>query len=76
MSTQLPTPEEMLAYRMKNFNVEVKKSPYPSYDGSKDISLSVTHNGFQWHSIGLLPCEARRVIIELENYLKALEVSL
>ena len=62
--------EDMLIHRREKFAVEVKKSRSPEFDDEGELSLSITHNGYQWQSIGLLLCEARKVIAELENYLE------
>lgn len=73
MKDQIPSAEEMLKRRMINFKVEVRESKYREYDEENEFVLSVSHNGFQWSALGLLPHEARKVIVALENYLITLE---
>ena len=56
----------MIEYRKKHFAVEVT----PARGQSRgEISLSVTSNGDQWHSITLMPDEIQRVIDALQNSL-------
>jgi hypothetical protein len=52
--------EDLREYRRKNFKVEVTKQRSPNFAG--ELSLSVTHNGYQWQSVGLMPDEAAQVI--------------
>lgn len=54
---------EMLTYRKKHFAVEVKPERSPLEAGH--VVLSVTKNGTQWASIGLLPDEVDKVIAAL-----------
>ena len=58
------TKQHLLDYRRKHFAVEVKPSHSPEHDG--ELTMSVTHNGRQWHSTGLMPDEAIRIIHALE----------
>ena len=73
MTHGIPTTAEMLGRRLKNFKVEVRKSKFVEFDEVDEFVLSVSHNEFQWNAIGLLPNEARKVILALENYLTTLE---
>jgi hypothetical protein len=57
----------LLRYRKDHFGVEVRLSRNPEYEGEK--VLSVTHNGNQWQSIGLLPDEILKVITALQETL-------
>ena len=63
----------LLKSRMGNFRVEVKTSDSPLFGEADELLLSVTQNGHQWQGIRLLPNEARKVILALENYLTTLE---
>ena len=73
MTDQIPSAEEMLKRRMINFKVEIRASICVEFDEADEFILSVTHNGRQWQGMGLLPNEARKVIMALENYLTTLE---
>ena len=63
----------MLKRRVQKFKVEVRKSKYVEFDEEGEFVLSISHNGFQWKGLGLLPHEARKVIVALEKYLSTLE---
>ena len=69
----LPTAQEMLRYRKKHFAIKVERQRHQGPSYSDEFNLSVTHNGYQWKAIGLLPYEASEVIKELEKYLSLLE---
>lgn len=57
----------MVAYRQEHF---AAKCEVPSYNWTDDeFLLSVTHNGFQWTTIGLTSSEAKRLIYVLTMYL-------
>lgn len=56
----------LLEYRRENFAVEVAPSRYSPYPG--EVALSVTQNGHQWSTIGLLPEEIDRVIEALSKF--------
>ena len=58
--------KKLLEHRAKNFSVTVEKSRW--YPG--EISLSITHNGYQWNTITLLPNEIDAVIAALEKHQK------
>jgi hypothetical protein len=58
---------ESIAYRKKHFAVEID----PSRSGwGSDLTISVTHNGNQWQSLGLSFEEAEKVIATLQNYMR------
>ena len=54
--------------RQRNFEVLVEKARDPVYEG--ELSLRLTHNGFQWNVLSVLPeevekiCSALRAAIE------------
>lgn len=58
---------DMIKYRKENFAVEVCLDNHPVDEG--EIVLSVTHNGYQWSSICLLPYEASAVIKALKKFM-------
>jgi hypothetical protein len=64
-----PTDDDLLLYRKEKFRVEVSPSRSPSYSG--EVSLSITTNGFQWSSIGLLPDEINAVIKALTAHARS-----
>ena len=56
--------------RSEVFDVKLKKDKYWS-DHEDEVILSVTHNGWQWQGIALLPEEAARVIKVLSEHMEA-----
>lgn len=57
--------DDNLEYRKKRFKVEVTKGT----DG--EVRVAITHNGYQWQAVGLLPAEAETVITAIRGYLDA-----
>jgi hypothetical protein len=62
--TTIPN-DDLLKYRKKHFTVEVKPCCHPSFEGEK--TLSITHNGSQWQTIGLMPWEIDATIKALAD---------
>lgn len=60
--------KKLLAYRKKHFKAQVGK-PYGSED-TDEITLQVTHNGYQWSSISFLPHELKKTIKVLQAALE------
>ena len=60
--------KDMLKFRAENFAVKVAVLRSP-IEGN-EVALSITHNGFQWHTIALRGEEVDAVIKALTNYKK------
>jgi len=60
---------DMIAYRTKNFDCEVKDAEHQFLSGD-ELTLRVTHNGWQWQSITVFPSEALVLMQKLRAYLK------
>lgn len=61
-------------YRRERFAVEVKASigrADPVSPG--EFVISVTHNGYQWSTMNLMPDEARQMVKDVNAYLLWLE---
>lgn len=58
----------MLAYRKKNFKCEVFSSKYRPCPN--EMCVSISHNGYQFSTITLLPHEARIVMRQMREFLK------
>lgn len=58
------TESESLKYRREKFACKVKPADFPESPG--EITLMVTHNGYQWSHLTLLPEEAERVALLLQ----------
>lgn len=56
--------KKLFEFREKNFAVKVE----PSRWHPGEIALSITHNGYQWSTITLLPNEIDAVIKALEKH--------
>ena len=59
------TEKDLLEHRQKNFAVEFGPSTSPSFNG--EMCLLITHNGFQWSAIGLLPEEVEKMIAAIRK---------
>jgi len=64
--------DSLLRYRREHFRVEVKPTINPEFDGQ--MTLSVTLNGYQWQTIGLLHDEAEKVVSALTSRLSQSDV--
>ena len=60
--------EKYIERRRKTF--EVKVSPARHQDMPGELSLEITHNGYQWNVLSLAPEEAEKVILALSGALK------
>jgi hypothetical protein len=58
---------DLREHRRRNFKAEVTLQRSPNFAG--EFSLSITHNGYQWQSIGLMPEEAEQVIAALRSFI-------
>lgn len=54
---------DMLAHRKENFAVEVTPPRDPLYEN--EVILRITHNGYQYSAVTLLPHEANAVAAAL-----------
>jgi hypothetical protein len=64
-------PVLMLQRRNEKFLVQIKKLvPKPKLFDYDELLLEITHNGYQWISIGLTIDEARKTIVALQRYLE------
>ena len=59
-------------YRESHFRVKADSNERP-WLSDEELSLSITHNGYQWTSVALTEAEAVAVIAELRRYLGAKE---
>jgi hypothetical protein len=59
---------DLAEYRKKKFKAEIKPSDHPMIEG--EMSISVTHNGYQWMSISLSPDELKKVYKIIKNHLE------
>lgn len=61
--------QSMLEYRRKKFRVEVVEEPRSArfLNGHTEYYLRVTHNGYQWSSIGFLKEEAQQIMDALKS---------
>jgi len=57
MNTEPKSPTD--EYRNKNFAVEIHPARHPLAPG--ELSMQITHNGYQWTNICLFPDEANKV---------------
>lgn len=54
-----PIENRMLEYRRENFAVVIRPAQNPL--GPGEVAMEITHNGYQWTNICLLPEEAKKV---------------
>ena len=57
--------QKIIESRKKKFAVAIEDVRHPFAEG--EIRLMVTHNGYQWSSMSLLPDEAKQVIATLQS---------
>ena len=60
----------MLKYRKEHFGIEITPCSRPL--DKNELSLNVTHNGYQWFGFSLLPEEAEQLLAKLRTYLDSL----
>ncbi len=58
---------DVLANRRSKFAAKLEPARYPECPG--DMVLSITHNGYQWQSVSLLPDEMKAVLKLLNEHL-------
>lgn len=56
--------ETTKTYRQKKFAVEVTPARHAEVEG--EITISITHNGYQWQSMELTPEEVEKVVKALQ----------
>lgn len=54
----------MIEYRRENFAVRIRPAQNPL--GPGEIAMEITHNGYQWTNICLLPEEAKKLAWALQ----------
>jgi hypothetical protein len=59
--------KEGLVFRQKHFAVKIEKSTW--IEANDEVLLRVTHNGYQWSTLPLLPEEAEKVLEALRVFL-------
>jgi hypothetical protein len=62
--------EKLDAYRKKKFDVRVVLSGKKRSYSCDDLSVEITHNGYQWWCVGLTIDEAKQVVFAINHAIR------